>query len=117
MPICVPQLFLASLLETRQLTIGQFFPLSFVKVPEFFAHFFPPVLKWRIDLSCIPVNKGTNPRLGCIKFTDLYETVHPSVNLSSLCLPTGVKCGKEVCYLLFVQPKWGFISAQLGQLS
>ena len=37
MPICVPQLFLASLLETRQLTIGQFFPLSFVKVPEFFA--------------------------------------------------------------------------------
>ena len=28
--------------------------------------------EWVIDLSCIPVNKGTNSRLGWIKYSDLY---------------------------------------------
>ena len=43
-----------------------------------------------IDLSCIPVNKGTNSRLEWTKYSDLYETVHPSLVLISLCLLTGV---------------------------
>ena len=42
-----------------------------------------------IDLSRIPVNKGTHSRLGRTKYSDLYETVHPSLVLISLCLLTG----------------------------
>ena len=51
--------------------------------------------KWResledlIDLSRIPVIKGTNSRLGWTKYSDLYEIVHPSLDLISLCLLTG----------------------------
>ena len=41
------------------------------------------------DLSRIPVNKGTNSRVGWTKYSDLYETVHPSLVLISLCLLTG----------------------------
>ena len=37
-----------------------------------------------IDLSRIPVNKGTNSRLGWTKYSDLYEIVHPSLVLISL---------------------------------
>ena len=47
-----------------------------------------------IDLSCISVNKGTNSRLGWTKYSDLYEIVHPSLVLISLCLLTGAECGK-----------------------
>ena len=43
-----------------------------------------------IDLSRIPVNKGTNSRLEWTKYSDLYEIVHPSLVLISLCLLTGV---------------------------
>ena len=39
-----------------------------------------------IDLSHIPVNKGTNSRLVWTKYIDLYEVVHPSLALISLCL-------------------------------
>ena len=42
-----------------------------------------------IDLSRIPVNKGTNSRLGWTQYSDLYEIVHPSLGLISLCLLTG----------------------------
>ena len=35
-PKCIQQLFVESLLETRQSAIGQFFPLSLVTVPEVF---------------------------------------------------------------------------------
>ena len=41
------------------------------------------------DLSHIPVNKGTNSRLGWTKYSDLYEIVQPSLVLISLCLFTG----------------------------
>ena len=41
-----------------------------------------------IDLSRIPVNKGTNSRLGWTKYSDLYEIVHPSLVFISLCLLT-----------------------------
>ena len=43
-----------------------------------------------IDLSRIPVNKGTNSRLGWRKCSDLFEIVHLSLVLISLCLLTGV---------------------------
>ena len=43
---CSPQLCLGLLLETRWSAIGQFFPLSFLTVPEVFAKVnsaqFPP---------------------------------------------------------------------------
>ena len=42
-----------------------------------------------IDLSRIPVNKRTNARLRWTKYSDLYEIVHPSLVLISLCLLTG----------------------------
>ena len=42
-----------------------------------------------IDLSLIPVNKGIKSRLGWTKYSDLYEIVHPSLGLISLCLLTG----------------------------
>ena len=40
----------------------------------------------RIDLSRIPVNKGTNSRLGLTKYSDLDEIVLPSLILISFCL-------------------------------
>ena len=42
-----------------------------------------------VDLSHIPVNKGTNSRLTWTKHSDLFEIVHPSLILISLCLLTG----------------------------
>ena len=47
-----------------------------------------------IDLSHIPVNKCTNSRLRWTNYSDLYEIVHPSLVLISLCLLTGAECGK-----------------------
>ena len=47
-----------------------------------------------IDLSHIPVNKCTNSRFGWTNYSDLYEIVHPSLVLISLCLLTGASCGK-----------------------
>ena len=47
-----------------------------------------------MDLSRFPVNKGTNSRLRWAKYSDLYEIVHPSLVLISLCLFTGAECGK-----------------------
>ena len=47
------------------------------------------VIIFLIDLSHIHVNKGTNSRLGWTKYSDLYEIVHPSLVLISLCLLTG----------------------------
>ena len=45
--------------------------------------------EWGIDLSRIPVNKGTNWRLGWTKYSDLYEIVQLSLLvLISLCLLT-----------------------------
>ena len=43
-----------------------------------------------IDLSRIPVDKGTNLRLSWKKYGDLYEIVDPSLILISLYLFTGV---------------------------
>ena len=37
----------------------------------------------RIDLFRVPVNKGTNPRLGWTNYSDLYEIVHPNLVLIS----------------------------------
>ena len=42
----------------------------------------------RIDLFRVPVNKGTNPRLGWTNYSDLYEIVHPNLVLISFCLFT-----------------------------
>ena len=33
------------------------------------------------DLSRVPVNKGTNSRYGVTKYSDLRETVKPSLDL------------------------------------
>ena len=41
---------------------------------------------YTVDLFRIPINKGTNSRLGWTKCSDLYEIVHPSLVLISLCL-------------------------------
>ena len=51
------------------------------------------------DLSHIPVNKGTNSRLGWTKYSDLYEIVQPNLVLISLCLFTGAECGKGLLYI------------------
>ena len=51
-----------------------------------------------IDLSRIPVNKGIKSRLGWTIYSDLYEIVHPSLDLISLCLFTGAECGKGLLY-------------------
>ena len=45
------------------------------------------------DLSRIPVHKGTNPRLGWTKYSDLCEIVHPSlvlISLRALTICTGI---------------------------
>ena len=42
----------------------------------------------------IPVNKGTNSRIGWTEYSNLYEIVHPSVDFISLCLLTGAECKK-----------------------
>ena len=42
-----------------------------------------------IDLSRIPVNKGTNSRLGWTKYSDLYEIVPDPSLVLFLCLLTG----------------------------
>ena len=47
-----------------------------------------------IDLSHIPVNKGTNSRLGWTKYSDFHEIVHPSLVLISLCFLTERNAGK-----------------------
>ena len=39
------------------------------------------------DLSRFPVNKGTNSRVGRTKYSDLYETVHLSLETAHLPLP------------------------------
>ena len=41
-----------------------------------------------IDISRIPVNKGTNSKLKWTKYSDLYEIVHLSLVLISLRLLT-----------------------------
>ena len=47
-----------------------------------------------IDLFRIPVNKGIKLRLGWTKYSDLYEIVHPSLDLIFLCLLTAAEWGK-----------------------
>ena len=47
-----------------------------------------------IDLSRIPVNKGTNSRLRWTKYSDLYEIIHPSLDLVSLCRSLERNAGK-----------------------
>ena len=37
-----------------------------------------------LDLSRIPVNKGTNSKLWWTKYSDLYEIVHASLALMSI---------------------------------
>ena len=39
------------------------------------------VIQLWVDLSRIPVNKGIKSRHGWTKYSDLYEIVHPSLNL------------------------------------
>ena len=51
---------------------------------------------WLIDLFCIPVNKAINSRFVLTKYSDLYKIVQPSLDLISLCLLTGAKCGKDL---------------------
>ena len=52
------------------------------------------LLKCRIDLFCIPVNKGIKSRLRWTKYSDLYEIVQLSLDLIFLCLLTEAECGK-----------------------
>ena len=52
------------------------------------------VIQLWVDLSRIPVNKGIKSSHGWTKYNDLYEIVHPSLNLIFLCLLTAVECGK-----------------------
>ena len=62
----------------------------------------PPPPRSRVQSACpidlyllrIPVNKGTNAGLGWTKYSNLYEIVHPSIALTSLCLHTGAECKK-----------------------
>ena len=54
------------------------------------------------DRFRIHVNKGIKSRLGWTKYSDLYEIVHPSLDLISLCLLTGAECGKGVLATDFV---------------
>ena len=61
------------------------------------------------DRFRIYVNKGINSSLGWTKYSDLYEIVHPSLDLISLCLLTGAECGKGVLATDFVSrrlPPW-----------
>ena len=50
--------------------------------------------EFSIHLSRIPVNKGIKSRLGWTNYSDLYETIYPSLDLISLCLLTGAECAK-----------------------
>lgn len=55
-----------------------------------------------IGLSRIPVNKGTNSRLGWAnKYSDLYEIVHPSPALISLCLLTHLRVMRKGLFTSF----------------
>ena len=54
-----------------------------------------------IDLSRIPVNKGTNLRLGWTKYSDLYEIVHPSLVLISLCFLIGGKQERSIAAIFW----------------
>ena len=47
-----------------------------------------------IDLSRIHVNRGIKSRLGWTKYIDLYEIVHPSLDLIFLRLLTGAEALK-----------------------
>ena len=62
-----------------------------------------------IDLSHIPVNEGTNSRFRWTKYSDLYETVHLSLVLISMCLLTGALIFPCVIMMifLFLLLKWG----------
>ena len=66
------------------------------------------LIKCPIYLFCIPVNKGIKSRLGWTKYSDLYEIVHPSLDLIFLCLLTEAECGKVfwrismwICWCIF----------------
>ena len=59
-----------------------------------------------IDLSRIPVNNGIKSRLGWTKYSDLYEIVHPSLDLISLCLLTGAECWKGLLKTRKAQKRW-----------
>ena len=50
--------------------------------------------EFSIHLSRIHVNKGINSRLGWTKYSDLYEIVHLSLELISLCLLTEAEFAK-----------------------
>ena len=54
-----------------------------------------------IDLPRVPVNKGTNPRLGWTKYSDLYEIVHPKLFLIYFCLLTWEEYGKGLLELIY----------------
>ena len=54
-----------------------------------------------IDLSRIPVNEGTNSRFRWTKYSDLYETVHLSLILISMCLLTGALIFPCVIMIIF----------------
>ena len=53
--------------------------------------------------SWSPLNKRTDSRLGLTKHSDLYEMiiVHPSLDLFSLCVLSGVECRKSLQDLQF----------------
>ena len=61
-----------------------------------------------IDLSRIHVNRGTKLRLGWTKYIDLYEIVHPSLDLIFLRLLTGAECVKGLYWKKAVENQiWG----------
>ena len=58
-----------------------------------------------INLSLILVNKGTKSKLGWTKYSDFYGTVHPNLEVISLCLLNGAECGKGLYTWLTVNNK------------
>ena len=52
-------------------------------------------------LSHIPVNRGIKSRLGRTNYSDLYEIVHPSLDLICSCLLTGEEYGKGLFTLSY----------------
>ena len=55
---------------------------------------------YTVDLFRIPINKGTNSRLGWTKYSDLYEIVHPSLILISSCY-FKIYCSSAIDFAMF----------------
>ena len=69
-----------------------------------------------IDLSLIPVNKGTNSRLGWTRYSDFYEIVHPSLVLFFMHAHWSIMQERSIpirLVMLKYTGSWGFNHYQL----